>query len=76
MLQGVRYFFNPRTYKGVEWSGVGWMSNFDNFFFYIKEYWPIELTALRIENAQRRSLTLPLGGYPRQDVTDGQLLAE
>ena len=38
------------------------MSNFDNFFFYIKEYWPIELTALRIENTQRRSLTLPWEG--------------
>lgn len=34
VLQGVRYFFNPRTYKGVEWSGV--MSNFDNFFFTLK----------------------------------------
>lgn len=56
----------------MEWGGCQILII---FFFYIKEYWPIKLAALRIENTQRRSLTLPLGGYPRQDVTDGQLLA-
>ena len=56
----------------MEWGGCQILII---FFFYIKEYWPIKLMALRIENTQRRSLTLPLGGHPRQDVTDGQLLA-